>query len=113
MPFQVWGGGGGGGVGGGGLQLHNIKRFTMSLKTTWVRKLVLTDSSWTCFPLYYKIGECIICGLNYLEQIQPGIKRYILDRSVWHHHSVQIPLINRLKNKNKIMVAEFLDEKYH
>ena len=39
----------------GGLQLHNLLRFSSSLKTTWLRRRMATDSGWTTFALAYHI----------------------------------------------------------
>ena len=50
----------------GGLQLHNLKRFSLSLKTTWLRRLVVSDSGWTTFALAHEIDKCWLYGDNYL-----------------------------------------------
>ena len=42
----------------GGLQLHNLKRFSLFLRTTWLRRITLTDSGWTTFALAYDIDKC-------------------------------------------------------
>ena len=41
----------------GGLQLHNLKRFSLSLKTTWLRRIVVSDSGWTTFALAHEIDK--------------------------------------------------------
>ena len=51
----------------GGLQLHNLETFSSSLKTTWLRRIILTDSGWTSFALAYEIDKCWIFGNNFLK----------------------------------------------
>ena len=46
----------------GGLQLHNLESFSSSLKTTWLRRVISTDSSWTTFALAYEIDKCWMFG---------------------------------------------------
>ena len=58
----------------GGLQLHNLKRFSMSLKMTWLRRLLLSDSGWTTFALTHEIDKCWLYGDNYLEKKKNTIK---------------------------------------
>ena len=58
----------------GGLQLHNLKRFSLSLKTTWLRRLVVSDSGWTTFALAHEIDKCWLYGDNYLEKKKNSIK---------------------------------------
>ena len=51
----------------GGLQLHNLKRFSSSLKTTWLRRIIKTNSGWTTIPLAYEIDTCWLYGNIFLE----------------------------------------------
>ena len=41
----------------GGLQLHNLQRFSSSLKIIWLRRIIATDSSWTTFAISYEIDK--------------------------------------------------------
>ena len=34
----------------------------MSLKTTWIRRIILANSSWTLFPLFYNMEKCVKYG---------------------------------------------------
>ena len=52
----------------GGLQLHNPKRFSTSLKLTWLRKIISTDSGWTNFALAYEIDKCWMYGNEFTAQ---------------------------------------------
>ena len=52
----------------GGLQLHNLLRFSNSLKTTWLRRIIATDSGWTTFALAYEIDKCWTFGNDFAEQ---------------------------------------------
>ena len=51
-----------------GLQLHNIKRFSLK-KTAWARRVVKSDCSWTQFAKQYKIDKCKIYGDRYMENV--------------------------------------------
>ena len=51
----------------GGIQLQNLERFSSSLKATWLRRIISTDSSWTVFALAYKIDKCWLFGNEYIE----------------------------------------------
>ena len=59
----------------GGLQLHDIYiyiyiyRFTISLKTTWIRRFTLTNSGWTDITNQCTIEKIIIYGTKYLTNI--------------------------------------------
>ena len=64
----------------GGLQLHNLQRFSLSLKTTWLRRIVTSDSGWNTFALAYEIDKCWLYGDNYLEEKKIN-KEYFLERS--------------------------------
>ena len=52
----------------GGLQLHDLLRFSNSLKTTSLRRIMATDSGWTTFALAYGIDECWTFGNDFAEQ---------------------------------------------
>ena len=52
----------------GGLQLHNPKRFSTSLKLTWLRRRISTDSGWTNFALAYEIDKCWMYGNEFTAQ---------------------------------------------
>ena len=51
----------------GGLQLHNLKRFSSSLKSTWLRRVIKTNSGWTTFAMAYEIDKCWLYGNIFLE----------------------------------------------
>ena len=58
----------------GGLQLNNLKRFSLSSKTTWLRRMLVSDSRWTTFALSHDIDKCWLYGDNYLEKKKNSIK---------------------------------------
>ena len=64
----------------GGLQLHNLQRFSLSLKTTWLRRRITSDSGWTRFARAYEIDKCWLYGDNYLEEKKFN-KEHFLERS--------------------------------
>ena len=56
-----------------GLQLHDLKRFSLSLKNTWLKRIVVTDSGWTTFTLAYEKDKCWLYGSNFLEKKKNSI----------------------------------------
>ena len=52
----------------------NIFRFEETLKTTWLKKLVLSKEVWTNIPNEYGINQICKFGPEYPNQILPKIK---------------------------------------
>ena len=115
----------------GGLQLHNLERFSSSLKTTWLRIIIMTDSGWTSFALAYEIDKCWIYGNNFLKEKRNTITnpfwkdvvRSIINLKIeskpitdldyltwpiWHDDFLKLPLINKLQKRNVCMVADLI-----
>ena len=117
----------------GGLQLHNLERFSSSLKATWLRRIISTDSSWTVFALAYKIDKCWLFGNEYIELNRDKMKnmfwRDVMDSitllraeirptkdldylcwPLWFDQNLNLPLIKKLQNKNVNMISDVLGE---
>ena len=51
----------------GGLKMINVKAFMDALKTTWIRRLITTDSKWQYFiRVNIEMDKLLACGLNML-----------------------------------------------
>ena len=50
-----------------GLELHHLKAYAITLKTTWMRKILWTNRSWTILARHNMVEMCVIYGDNYLE----------------------------------------------
>ena len=119
----------------GGLQLHNLQRFSMSLKMTWLRRLLLSDSGWTTFALTHEIDKCWLYGDKYLEKKKNTIKNVFwkevvtsmydlrkimkpitdydyLSWPVWDDKLVGLPDINKLKVCGVNVVADLLNSSW-
>ena len=119
----------------GGLQLHNPKRFSSSLKLTWLRRIILTDSGWTNFALAYEIDKCWMYGNDFtVQKLKTTTNRFwkdviqsIIDlRSVltpitdqdylcwplWYDQTLKLPIIKKLQKKNVYMIADLLDRSW-
>ena len=117
----------------GGLQLHNLERFSSSLKTTWLKRVISTDSSWTVFPLAYEIDKCWLFGNEFIElkrdKVQNMFWRDVMDSitilraeirpmkdldylcwPLWYDQNLNLPLIKKLQKKNVDMVSDILGE---
>ena len=117
----------------GGLQLHNLERFSSSLKVTWLRRIISTDSSWTVFALAYKIDKCWLFGNEYIELNRDKMKnmfwRDVMDSisllraeirptrdldylcwPLWFDQNVNLPLIQKLQKKNVNMISDVMGE---
>ena len=115
----------------GGLQLHNFKRFSSSLKTTWLRRIIMTNSGWTTFALAYEIDKCWLYGNNFLEKKKNSITNTFwkdvvqsmydlrvirgpltdleyLSWPLWHHQVIKLPEIKKLQKCNVCMVSDLL-----
>ena len=119
----------------GGLQLHNLQRFSMSLKMTWLRRLLLSDSGWTTFALTHEIDKCWLYGDKYLEKKKNTIKNAFwkevvtsmydlrkimkpitdydyLSWPLWDDNLVRLPDINKLKVCGVNVVADLLNSSW-
>ena len=117
----------------GGLQLHNLERFSSSLKTTWLRRIISTDSSWTVFSLANNIDKCWLFGNEYIELNRDKMKnmfwRDVMDSitllraeirptkdldyicwPLWFDQNSNLPLIKKLQKKNVNMISDILGE---
>ena len=115
----------------GGLQLHNLQRFSSSLKITWLRRIISTDSSWTTFANSYEIDKCWNFGNNFAktkkntmtnafwkdvvqsiitlrEYTKPKTDLDYLCWPLWHDPYIKLPLLQKLMNKNVSIVADIL-----
>ena len=105
----------------------------MSLKTTWLRRIVVSDSGWTTFALAQEIDKCWLYGDNYMEKKKNTIKnsfwrevaqsmydlRHIMKPTtdhdyltwpIWHDKTLRLPEIKKkLKVRGGNVVAELLD----
>ena len=53
----------------GGLKMINITAFIDALKSTWIRRLLMTDSKWQIFiKQYIQIEKLTSCGIKYLQE---------------------------------------------
>ena len=53
----------------GGLKMINIKAFIDALKTTWIRRLITTDSKWQYFiRVNIEMDKLLACGLTYVSE---------------------------------------------
>ena len=115
----------------GGLQLHNLKRFSSSLKTTWLRRITSTDSGWTTFALTYEIDKCWMFGNDFTESKNNTITnifwRYVMSAiidlrngtrpitdlvylswPIWYDQIIKLPIIKKLQRKNVCLVSDLL-----
>ena len=115
----------------GGLQLHNLQRFSTSPKTTWLRRIISTNSSWTTFAIAYEIDKCWNLGNDFAKQKKNTITNTFwkdvvqsiinlrenlklktdldyLCWPLWHDQIIKLPLLKKLKNKNVCMVSDLL-----
>ena len=115
----------------GGLQLHNLERFSLSLKATWLRRIIFTDSSWTVFPLAYEIDRCWIFGQEFTEEKRNTVRNILwkdvinsiielrkelrpkndldfLSWPLWYDQNINLPIIKKLQRKNVDMVSDVL-----
>ena len=98
----------------GGLHL---KRISMSLKTTWLRRIAVSDSGWTTFALAQEIEKCWLYGDNYLEKEKNTIKNIfwtevaqsIYDLRYIIKPTLRLPEIKKLKVRGVNVVADLLD----
>ena len=116
----------------GGLQLHNLLRFSTSLKTTWLRRIMATDSGWTTFALAYEIDKCWTFGNDFAEQkkntivntfwkdviisiidfrkeLRPLTDLDYLCWPLWYDHVIRLPIIKKLQRNNVCMVSDLLE----
>ena len=105
-----------------GLQLHNPKRFSTSLKLTWLRRIISTDSGWTNFALAYEIDKCWMYGNEFTAQkintttnrfwkdviqsiidlrkvLTPVSDQDYLCGPLWYDQTLKLPLIKKLQKK--------------
>ena len=115
----------------GGLQLHNLQRFSSSLKITWLRRIIATDCSWTTFAISYEIDKCWNFGndfakqkkntminifwkdvvqsiINLREYSKPKTDLDYLCWPLWYDQYIKLPLLQKLKKKNVCIVADLL-----
>ena len=53
----------------GGLKMINVKAFMDALKTTWIRRLITTDSKWQYFiRVNIEMDKLLACGLKYVSE---------------------------------------------
>ena len=53
----------------GGLKMINIVAFIDALKSTWIRRLLMTDSKWQIFiKQYIQIEKLTGCGMKYVQE---------------------------------------------
>ena len=102
----------------------------MSLKTTWLRRIVVSYSGWMTFALAHEIDKCWLYGDNYLEKKENTIKisvwrevaqsmyylRHIMKPTtdyltwpIWHDKTLRLPEIKRLKVRGVNVVVDLLD----
>ena len=48
----------------------NLQEFDMSLKLTWLRKLIIRTNEWDKFALHYKIDRLLWTGTNYHNSLK-------------------------------------------
>ena len=113
----------------GGLQLHNLLRFSNSLETTWLRRIMATDSGWTTFALAYEIDKCWTLGNGLAEQkkntivntfwkdvitsiidlrkeLRPLTDLDFLCWPLWYDPTIRLPIIKKLQRNNVCMVSD-------
>ena len=54
----------------GGLKLHNLQQFEKSLKLSWLKRYICSNSKWTKFPNDFDLWEVFIYGPDILEKIK-------------------------------------------
>ena len=54
----------------GGLKLHNLQLFEKSLKLSWLKRYICSNSKWTTFPNDFDLWEVFIYGPDILEKIK-------------------------------------------
>ena len=116
----------------GGLQLHNLRRFSSSLKTTWLRRRIATDSGWTTFAVAYEIDKCwtfnndfaeqkkntientfwkdvIISIIDLRKELRPKTDLDYLCWPLWYDQVIRLPIIKKLQRKNVCLVSDLLE----
>ena len=116
----------------GGLNMLNVQEFDMSLKITWLRKLMMDAPEWEEFASLYKIERLIWTGSNYHTYMSTNIKNpfwksvqtaftkwyKILDQNnyvdvayqpLWGNSNMNIPFNNTMLKKNVIFIRDLFD----
>ena len=53
----------------GGLKMINLNAFIKALKTTWIRRILLSDSKWQEFiKEYVDLDKMVSCNIEYVRQ---------------------------------------------
>ena len=116
----------------GGLNMINLKEFDMSLKLTWLRKLLTQNPDWLEFALNYKIDKIIWTGTNYHESLKNVHNPFwnsvklaftawyrvlnlneqidIEHQPIWGNNRIQMPLNHDLYNNNILFVKDLFTE---
>ena len=116
----------------GGLNMINLKEFDMSLKITWLRKLIVQDPDWLEFALHYRIDKIIWTGSNFHDSItnihnpfwnsvkiafsswykvlNTNGKIEIEDQPIWGNSQLNMPVNYDLFNNNILFIKDLFTE---
>ena len=116
----------------GGLNMINLKDFDMSLKITWLRKLIVQDPDWLEFALHYRIDKIIWTGSNFHDSLtnihnpfwnsvkiafsswykvlNTNGKIAIEDQPIWGNSQLKMPVNYDLLNNNIIFIKDLFTE---
>ena len=114
-----------------GLNMGYITEFDMSLKLTWLRKLLQQSPDWMEFAVHYKIDRLIWIGTTYHDKLQNTIsnpfwksvsisfkKWYTLDKNnhivtefqpIWGNLKLNIEFNHILFKNNLIFIKDLFD----
>ena len=53
----------------GGMKLHNLQKFSETLKLTWLKRTLSSKGLWTEFPKVLGIDQCIYRGNLYVKAL--------------------------------------------
>ena len=117
----------------GGLKLHNISLFDKSLKLSWLRRYIGSNSKWTIFPDYFDLWEVFTYGPDILDRIKEttsnkfwldvidslslmwqtdvtASKLFIKDTPIWLNPLFSVPINKQWFRKGISTIADFLGD---
>ena len=118
----------------GGLKMLNMVEFDFSLKITWLRKLLTTDTDWMEFPIKYKIERMVfteeiqhkqiiantknkfwksvaIAYANWYVTFKKTIDTPIEYIPIWGNKILNIPFNSTMFSKNICYLSDLFSEK--
>ena len=115
----------------GGLKLHNLQLFEKSLKLSWLKRYLCSNSKWTKFPNDFDLWEVFLYGPDILEKLKettsnkfwldvigsPKVlwqteavmgKTFIKNTPIWLNPVFSVPINRQWFKKGVSTVSDFL-----